>query len=119
MHKIWKYVMHDKKKQQDSKTDLAMAVASDSCSLTVREQAPLSLLVVTILSLLWFSSMHTCKMVESKPHFTKYSIYFTIHHRSCTCLHQQNNKFLADFQYLFGLFHLPHKTKHETKMLNP
>jgi hypothetical protein len=28
------------------------------------------------------------------------------------CLsHQQNNKFLADFQSLFGLFCLPHKTK--------
>ena len=26
-------------------------------------------------------------------------------------IHQQNNKFLAEFQYLFGLFRLPHKTK--------
>ena len=34
-------------------------------------------------------------------------------------IHQQNNKFLVDFQYLFELFRLPHKTKQDMKMLNP
>jgi hypothetical protein len=28
-------------------------------------------------------------------------------------MHQQNNKFLADFQCLFGLSCLPHKTKQD------
>ena len=32
--------------------------------------------------------------------------------------HQQNNKFL-DFQYLFGLFRLPHKTKQDMKTPQP
>ena len=62
-----------------------------------------------------FDTATGCHSVVASPIY-RYSCPFGIGYpREVVSAKQQ----ISDFQYLFGLFRLPHKTKQDMKMLNP